>query len=488
MDSISEYNEEQFQMLCLAITDTSSGICLFQCDDTKEQVSIARHVQNSISKSSVVIDMANLGIDEIPDEIGKVRDLLIGNETVQVVLICNLQLCGEAVGDEKYIEKINYMRDQMMAMKKVWVFGMSRYFAIMLSRKARDLYSCILNHFDFKEERETFLEFSEIELSGDKKISLMKFKELQERIQRKAVDNVGIEVLLQAITEWNKIYECCNSDINQWVKHIVKKVDNYMRQLEFRPTDCIAYLQVALAWLHFENGEQAVETAKFIEEKAAKLLPKNGKDMSDIYKKVGSIYLYLKQYENAEKYCEMSLSYYSAHVEVKSWDKVEIMHLSARIKTFRGECEEAISELEGLIHDISDNYGARYFYLIPLWNNLGKVYVQMHQYSEALKCLQNAFELFQYNKEYVGWRYELARNIAIVYKLLGNTKKGIDILLEAEKIAERLDSSFESRKRQQDIFTLLEKYLREDSQDDMADEYALKLRQLTIMENTFRKP
>ena len=40
-----------------------------------------------------------------------------------------------------------------------------------------------------------------------KKISLLKFKELQERIQRKAVDNVGIEVLLQAITEWNKIYE-----------------------------------------------------------------------------------------------------------------------------------------------------------------------------------------------------------------------------------------------------------------------------------------
>ena len=72
----------------------------------------------------------------------------------------------------------------------------------------------------------------------------------------------------------------------------------------------------------------------------------------------------------------------------------------------------------------------------------------------------------------------MSRNMAIVYKLLGNTKKGIDILLEAEKIAERLDSSFESRKRQQDIFTLLEKYFREESQDDLADEYTLKLRQL----------
>lgn len=78
----------------------------------------------------------------------------------------------------------------------------------------------------------------------------------------------------------------------------------------------------------------------------------------------------------------------------------------------------------------------------------------------------------------------LELTFSFVYKLLGNTKKGIDILLEAEKIAERLDSSFERRKRQQDIFTLLEKYLREDFQDDMADEYALKLRQLVSAQAT----
>ena len=479
MDSISEYNEEQFQMLCLAIADTSSGICLFQCDDAKGQVSVANHVQDSIAKSSVVIDMSNLVADEMPDEIGKVRNLLIGNETVQVVMICNLQLCGEALGDEKYIEKINYMRDQMMAMKKVWVFGMSRYFAIMLSRKARDLYSCILNHFDFKEkEREPFLEFAEIELSGNKKNSLIKFNDLQERINRKGVGDVDIEVLMQAIKEWNNIYECCNRDTNTWVRSIVENADKYMRQLNFQPTDCITYQQVALAWLHLENGEKAVEAAKFIKEKAVKLLPKSGKDMSDIYKLMGYIYLSLKQYGIAEEYCEKAWAYYLEHAEINSWGKVETKHLLAQIKTSRRENEEAIRIFEQLIHDVMDNYGMRYFYLIALWNNMGKVYAQMHQYSKVLECFQNANKLLQYNKEYVGWRYQILRNIAIMYKFLGDVKTAIRYLLEAEGVAERLDSSFESIKRKRSIYTLLEKFFREDSQEELANKYASKLREL----------
>lgn len=479
MDSISEYNKEQFQMLCLAITDMSSGICLFQCDDTKGQVSVANHVQDLIKKSSVVIDVSNLATDEMPDEIGKVRDLLIGNETVQVVMICNLQLCGESIGDEKYIEKINYMRDQMMAMKKVWVFGMSRYFAIMLSRKARDLYSCILNHFDFKEkEREPFLEFAEIELSGNKKISLIKFNELQERINRKGVGNVDIEVLMQLIKEWNNIYECCNRDTNTWVKSIVENADKYMRQLDFQPTDCITYQQIALAWLHLENDKKAVEAIKFIEEKAAKLLPQKGKDIADLYIRVGYVYLSLKRYETAEECCVKALVYYLEHTEINAWGKVETTHLLAQIKTAKGENEEAIRIFGQLINDVMDRYGKRYFYLIALWNNMGKAYAQMHQYSKVLECLQNANELLQYNKEYVGWRYQILRNIAVFYELLGVTKKAIDALLEAEKIAERLDSSFESVKRKRDIYVLLEKYYREDSQEELADGYASKLGEL----------
>lgn len=49
----------------------------------------------------------------------------------------------------KDIERYNEEQFQMLSMGKVWVFGMSPYFASVLSRRARDLYSCIMGHFEF---------------------------------------------------------------------------------------------------------------------------------------------------------------------------------------------------------------------------------------------------------------------------------------------------------------------------------------------------
>lgn len=149
MDRIKQYNEEQYQMLCLAISGTDSGICLFKSDNAKEQAAVAQRLCRDVKKSCCVLDMSETEPDKMPCDIGKMRDLLIGMEGVEVVILYNLQLCGEAFGDENYIQRFNYMRDQLVSMRKVWVFGMTNYFATMLSREARDLYSYIMNHFEF---------------------------------------------------------------------------------------------------------------------------------------------------------------------------------------------------------------------------------------------------------------------------------------------------------------------------------------------------
>lgn len=252
-----------------------------------------------------------------------------------------------------------------------------------------------------------------------------------------------------------------------------------MRRLDFEPTDCSVYQQVAFAWIHLESGKRAVAATKYIEEKAIKLLPQRGKDISDFYMRMGYIYLSLKQYETAEECGEKALAYYVEHTEMNSWGKVETTHLLAQIKISKGENEKAIQIFEQLINNVIEKYGTRYFYLIALWNNMGKVYAQMHQYSKVLECLQNANALFQYNKEYVGWKYQILRNIAIVYELLGDVKKAIGYLLEAEKIADWLDSSLVSVNRKKNIYRLLEKYYREDSEYELADEYSFRLKELS---------
>ena len=181
MESIEQYNDEQFQMLCLSVMDTTSGICLFQTDYPEWQSSIAYNLQKSIGKSSCVLDMSRIESQNVPDEIGKLEQLLEGHEEARVVVLCNIQVCGTICGDVAYIQKLNYMRDQMLARGKVWVLGMSPYFSVLLSREARDLYSCIMNHFTFQscEEEENF-SFGEVDdYTGDIRLELSRFREFK---------------------------------------------------------------------------------------------------------------------------------------------------------------------------------------------------------------------------------------------------------------------------------------------------------------------
>lgn len=142
-------SNEEFQMLCTAISDMKSGFCLMKCDDESRQLDITNEIRRDISKNSIVIDIAVLKAEDIPCNTYKLRKLLDQGELAQVIFLCNLHKCSKVLGDYEFIERFNAMRDIMIAMDKVWVFGVTSVFATKLSCKARDLYSCILNHFEF---------------------------------------------------------------------------------------------------------------------------------------------------------------------------------------------------------------------------------------------------------------------------------------------------------------------------------------------------
>ena len=44
MDNWKQYNDEQYSMLRLAVTDTSTGICLFRADNPALQLDVARDI------------------------------------------------------------------------------------------------------------------------------------------------------------------------------------------------------------------------------------------------------------------------------------------------------------------------------------------------------------------------------------------------------------------------------------------------------------
>ena len=66
------------------------------------------------------------------------------------------------------------------------MFGVSFYFDLLLSHRARDLYSCILYHFilqDSKERIGGIQDFDIAELLGDDILETARYKEMKERIQ-----------------------------------------------------------------------------------------------------------------------------------------------------------------------------------------------------------------------------------------------------------------------------------------------------------------
>lgn len=102
-----------------------------------------------------------------------------------VVFVLNLQLGGLWYGDVAFIERLNYMRDQLMNMGKLFVWGMSPYFRVLFSRHARDFYSFFMHSFIFMpeemEETESRLSVGYNKLTSDVRLLVEQYQEYREQ-------------------------------------------------------------------------------------------------------------------------------------------------------------------------------------------------------------------------------------------------------------------------------------------------------------------
>lgn len=484
MESIEQYNDEQFQMLCLSVMDTTSGICLFQTDYPKQQSSIAYDLQNSIGKSSCVLDMSRIDPNNVPDEIGKLEQLLDGHEDDQVVILCNIQVCGVICGDVAYIQKLNYMRDQMLARGKVWVLGMSPYFSVLLSREARDLYSCIMNHFTFQSYEEEKFSFGEVDdCTGDVRLELSRFKEFYNRISRSRTEHIDTDTLLEIVTSWNKIYDYnCQKSTVSWIRHIVEVVQIRMREIEFTPVECIRYQEVAVAWLHMGEYQNAIQIELYIEEQAQMVLPQHDREWAEIYRRLGVMQYRIGNYEDAEDSLTRAGKQYARCQGQFTGEQAEILDIMAQTKVLRGNTEEAIEIYRKVIASTREWMGENYYYLATLWNNLGVTYYATERYSEALQCFlyANDERHFLSSNNSKKNNVNSLKNIGKVYARIGDYFKSIEYLKKAEQMIRSVGMSHWMDIILRDIYQTLESDYRALGQEEMAKKYqamALEMRE-----------
>ena len=457
MENIRQYNEEQFQMLQIAIADMTSGICVFQSYDPVVQKKIAQELENKSGKSCLILDMSQIPTDSLPDDIGKLRRLLQGKEDVTVVILCNLQVCGAELGDVEYAQKLNYMRDQMMSMGKVWVLGMSPYFAVVLSREARDLYSCIMNHFKFQEkEEEQMTGFEETEFYGDLKLDMSHLEELSGRIANRGIEKMSKAELLQAVNAWNHVYEYGNEKLLSKIQEILRYLEEDMDRKRFTAKDCLDYQCVVLAWINLEKYDEALRVMQNIKTRAEQILPEQCKEKAGIYLMLAKVYFCLKDNEKAEKNVDLALQYDSDEKSQRySPRKILAMDLLAILKMEKGEQEKSLEIYKELIEGVIGQYGENYAMMSALWNNYGCVYMQMRKYPEALHCFQNAAAV---NNDRISDRGNHFKNIGQIYGKMGDYRQAISYLKKAEGIFLQADEPLRDQKRLKVVHELLTEY------------------------------
>ena len=122
MGNDTQGNEEQLEMLLMTLGEVRHGICLFQSENQRKRVSL---IQERFGKEKVIVH----DIAEDNQENGMISSKDFrrwATETdANVVIVYNLQLLGLRFGDEEVVEKLNFMRDQILAIGKLFVFGVS---------------------------------------------------------------------------------------------------------------------------------------------------------------------------------------------------------------------------------------------------------------------------------------------------------------------------------------------------------------------------
>lgn len=217
-------------MFCFAIEDTSSGMCLFQAYSPAKQQEIAKEIKGKVSKKVLIIDFAESQRSKDMIELSDFERWIHQDARAEVVFVLNLQLGGLWYGDVVFIERLNYMRDQLMNMGRLFVWGMSPYFRVLFSRHARDFYSFFMHSFIFMpeemEETDSRLSVGYSALTSDTRLLVEQYQEYRERIRTYKVDEVVSEwngLIFSTIEVWCQVREYMEAEQEKWIADWVNK-------------------------------------------------------------------------------------------------------------------------------------------------------------------------------------------------------------------------------------------------------------------------
>ena len=435
MGNDTQGNEEQLEMLLMTLGEVRHGICLFQSENQRKRVSL---IQERFGKEKVIVH----DIAEDNQENGMISSKDFrrwATETdANVVIVYNLQLLGLRFGDEEVVEKLNFMRDQILSIGKLFVFGVSPYFKRLLSGKARDLYSCILYHFTFQDSEEKLVGIRDFDmgaLSGDDALETSRYMELKERIQNHSGAK-DLSMYLACMESWNGVREYLSYQERDFIIVLAEEVDQYYAHIDLGIRDMENIWILAGTWIALEDAEKSVPWYEKVLRLVREEFGENHESYADALMEYIDYYEAVGDYVTCEKFYDHVIQIYGERNLKYSGKGRNTLQRKAIMLRMQSKFVEALNIYQELIDYNIVRYGEKYYGNAYLYSNMGRVYEEQGNLSRALVQYNMALEILEKAGKKGGWLVPVYQNLCVTYIKCGNSNEAWKYIKKAKKIVE----------------------------------------------------
>lgn len=435
MGNDTQGNEEQLEMLLMTLGEVRHGICLFQSENQRKRVSL---IQERFGKEKVIVH----DIAEDNQENGMISSKDFrrwATETdANVVIVYNLQLLGLRFGDEEVVEKLNFMRDQILAIGKLFVFGVSSYFNRLLSRNARDLYSCILYHFTFQDSEEKLVGIRDFDmgaLSGDDALETSRYMELKERIQNHSGAK-DLSMYLACMESWNGVREYLSYQERDFIIVLAEEVDQYYAHIDLGIRDMENIWILAGTWIALEDAEKSVPWYEKVLRLVREEFGENHESYADALMEYIDYYEAVGDYVTCEKFYDHVIQIYGERNLKYLGKGRNTLQRKAIMLRMQSKFVEALNIYQELIDYNIVRYGEKYYGNAYLYSNMGRVYEEQGNLSRALVQYNMALEILEKAGKKGGWLVPVYQNLCVTYIKCGNSNEAWKYIKKAKKIVE----------------------------------------------------
>lgn len=435
MGNDTQGNEEQLEMLLMTLGEVRHGICLFQSENQRKRVSL---IQERFGKEKVIVH----DIAEDNQENGMISSKDFrrwATETdANVVIVYNLQLLGLRFGDEEVVEKLNFMRDQILTIGKLFVFGVSSYFNRLLSRNARDLYSCILYHFTFQDSEEKLVGIRDFDmgaLSGDDALETSRYMELKERIQNHSGAK-DLSMYLACMESWNGVREYLSYQERDFIIVLAEEVDQYYAHIDLGIRDMENIWILAGTWIALEDAEKSVPWYEKVLRLVREEFGENHESYADALMEYIDYYEAVGDYVTCEKFYDHVIQIYGERNLKYSGKGRNTLQRKAIMFRMQSKFVEALNIYQELIDYNIVRYGEKYYGNAYLYSNMGRVYEEQGNLSRALVQYNMALKILEKAGKKGGWLVPVYQNLCVTYIKCGNSNEAWKYIKKAKKIVE----------------------------------------------------